>query len=224
MRNSTTHASTVRGIIFDLDGTLLDTLADIGDSVNAMLAEYNFPGHTMDDYRRFIGNGIRKLVMRALPVEGRSSEMVEACVHRTREIYWDNWNRKTRPYDGIIDLLDRLEEIGLPKAVLSNKLHDFTVRYVQSYFKNYHFAPVMGQSERFPVKPDPAAALDIAGQLDLPPATLLFVGDSTVDIRTATTAGMQPVGVAWGFKGARDLVENGCPTLVSHPREILDLI
>ena len=224
MTSSATSAGGVRGIIFDLDGTLLDTLADIGDSVNTMLAEYRFPGHTLDDYRRFIGNGIRMLVMRALPVAGRSSEMVDACVRRAREIYWDNWNRKTRPYNGIIDLLERLEEKGLPKAVLSNKPHDFTVRYVESYFKGYRFAPVMGQSERFPVKPDPAAALDIAGQLDLPPATLLFVGDSTVDIQTATAAGMQPVGVAWGFKGARDLTEHGCPTLVTHPMDIMNLL
>lgn len=220
----TMTATPIRGIIFDLDGTLLDTLADISDSVNAMLAEYNFPGHTMDDYRRFIGNGIRMLVMRALPIEGRASEMVEACVRRAREIYWDNWNRKTQPYAGIIELLDRLEANGLPKAVLSNKPHDFTVRYVDSYFEGYRFHPVMGQSERFPVKPDPASALAIAGQLDLPPASLLFVGDSTVDIQTATAAGMQPVGVAWGFKGARDLKDNGCPTIVSHPMEILKLI
>jgi phosphoglycolate phosphatase len=224
MTPSTLKTRPVLGIIFDLDGTLLDTLADIGDSVNAMLNEYHFPGHTKDDYRRFIGNGIRMLVMRALPVEGRSSEMVDACVRRAREIYWDNWNRKTRPYDGIFGLLDRLEAMGLPKAVLSNKPHDFTVRYVESYFDGYRFDPVMGQSERFPVKPDPAAALDIAGQLDLPPARLLFVGDSTVDIQTATAAGMQPVGVAWGFKGARDLMANGCPTLVAHPSEILSLL
>ena len=214
----------VRGIIFDLDGTLLDTLADIGDSVNTMLAEYGFDGHTLDDYRRFIGNGIRMLVMRALPVAGRSSEMVDQCVARAREVYWDNWNRKTRPYDGIIDLLDRIEAAGLPKAVLSNKPHDFTVRYVAHYFKDYYFDPVLGQSDRFPVKPDPASALDIAGRLDLSPTTILFVGDSTVDVQTALAAGMQPVGVGWGFKGARELKENGCPTLVKHPMEIMHLL
>ncbi|BBO84942.1 phosphoglycolate phosphatase [Desulfosarcina ovata subsp. sediminis] len=214
----------VRGIIFDLDGTLLNTLADIGDSINGMLAEYGFPGHTMDDYRRFIGNGIRMLVMRALPIEGRSSEIMEQCVRRARERYWDNWNRKTRPYDGINELIDALETKGLPKAVLSNKPHDFTVRYIDEYFKGRHFSVVLGQSERFPVKPDPASALEIARQLDLPPSTILFVGDSIVDVQTATAAGMRPVGVGWGFKGTGDLKVNGCPTIVEHPLDILGLI
>ncbi len=213
-----------RGIIFDLDGTLLNTLDDIGDSVNRMLAEYDFPQHTMDDYRRFIGNGIRMLVIRALPLEGRSDEMVAACVTRAREIYWDHWNRKTRIYDGIPPLLDALEQKGLPKAVLSNKLHDFTVRYVDAYLGRWTFQPVMGQNERFPAKPDPAAALAIARQLDLPPSSLMFVGDSTVDLQTATSAGMRPVGVSWGFKGTRELEARGCPNIVRHPLEILDLL
>ncbi|GAB6909309.1 Phosphoglycolate phosphatase [Desulfosarcina cetonica] len=211
----------IRGIIFDLDGTLLDTLADIATSVNRMLAEFGFPGHTLDDYRRFIGNGIKMLVLRALPIEGRSQEFIERCVQRAREIYWDNWNRKTRPYPGILDLIERLEKMGLPKAVLSNKPHDFTVRYVAHYFDRWHFGVVMGQSERFPVKPDPASALEIARQLDLPPAKMLFVGDSIVDVQTAEAAGMQAVGVSWGFKGAGDLKTKGCANIVYHPLEIL---
>jgi phosphoglycolate phosphatase len=218
------HTSGFRAIIFDLDGTLLDTLADIGDSVNRMLAEYGFPGHTRDDYTRFIGNGIKMLVTRALPVDGRSGELVEACVQRAREIYWQNWNHKTRPYDGIIELLDRLKTMGLPLAVLSNKPHDFTVRYVDAYFDRQAFKVVMGQNDHFPVKPDPASALDIARQIDLPPSSFLFVGDSAVDMQTATAAGMFSVGVAWGFRGAKELRENGCRALVTHPLEILPLV
>jgi phosphoglycolate phosphatase len=213
-----------RAIIFDLDGTLLDTLADIGDSVNLMLAEYGFPGHTTDDYRRFIGNGIRMLVTRALPIEGRSEELVAACVRRAREIYWENWNRKTQPYDGITDLLDRLKARGLPLAVLSNKPHDFTVRYVKAYFDRWDFKVVMGQNDHFPVKPDPASALDIARQMGLSPQSYLFVGDSAVDVKTADAAGMHAVGVAWGFKGPQELRESGCRTLVDHPLEILPLL
>lgn len=213
-----------RAIIFDLDGTLLDTLEDIGDSVNRMLAEYGFPGHTRDDYTRFIGNGIKMLVTRALPVDGRSGELVDACVRRAREIYWQNWNHKTRPYDGIIELLDRLKTMGLPLAVLSNKPHDFTVRYVDAYFDRQAFKVVMGQNDHFPVKPDPASALDIARQINLPPSSFLFVGDSAVDMQTATAAGMFSVGVAWGFRGAKELRENGCRALVTHPLEILPLV
>ncbi len=203
---------------------MLDTLADIGDSVNRMLAEYGFPGHTMDDYRRFIGNGIRMLVIRALPVEGRSGEMIDACVRRAREIYWENWNRTTRPYDGITDLLDHLKTKGLPLAVLSNKPHDFTVRYVEAYFERSIFKVVMGQNDRFPVKPDPASALAIAGRIGLPPSAFIFVGDSAVDMQTAAAAGMHAVGAAWGFRGPKELVDNGCLTLVDHPRQIMALL
>ena len=214
----------VQAVIFDLDGTLLDTLADIGDSVNMMLAEYGFDGHTMDDYRRFIGNGIHMLVTRALPLAGRSDVMVRQCVTRAREIYWDNWNRKTRPYDGINDLLGELKTIGLPLAVLSNKPHDFTVRYVEAYFKRSDFAIVMGQSDDFPVKPDPASAIYIARQIGLPPSTFLFVGDSAIDMQTAAAAGMTAVGAGWGFRGPKELTENGCQALVRHPKEILHLV
>lgn len=213
-----------QAIIFDLDGTLLDTLADIGDSVNLMLAEYGFPGYTTDDYRRFIGNGIRVLVTRALPVEGRSEEMVDACVRRARELYWENWNRKTRPYAGITELLDHLKKRGLPLAVLSNKPHDFTVRYVDAYFDKWDFKVVMGQNDHFAVKPDPASALDIARRMRLSPESFLFVGDSAVDMKTAAAAGMYAVGVAWGFRGPKELRENGCRTLVDHPLEILPLL
>lgn len=216
--------TTIRAIIFDLDGTLLNTLADIGDSVNRMLVEYGFGEHTLDDYRRFIGNGFKMLVTRALPIAGRSEEMVEACVHRAREIYWDNWNQKTRPYDGIFELLDALEDKAIVKAVLSNKAHDFTVRYVKTYFDRWTFTAVMGQTDRFPPKPDPASALAIARQIDLPPSTFLFIGDSAVDMQTARGAGMHAVGAGWGFPGPRELAKNGCESLVNHPSEILALV
>lgn len=219
-----TPSQPARAVIFDLDGTLLDTLDDIGDSVNQMLAEYGFDGHTPDDYRRFIGNGIGMLVTRALPIAGRSEEMIEACVRRAREIYWQNWNRKTRPYAGVTDLLDALEERSIPKAVLSNKPHDFTVRYVKAYFDRWRFEAVLGLNDRFPAKPDPTSALDLARQLDVPPGRFLFVGDSAVDMQTALAAGMHAVGAGWGFRGPRELSANGCRTLVHHPREILPLV
>lgn len=224
MKNDNIPDRGFQAIVFDLDGTLLDTLADIGDSVNRMLAEYGFGGHTMDDYRRFIGNGIQLLVTRALPLAGRSDVMVSKCVRRAREIYWENWNRKTRPYEGITDLLEKLKQKGVPLAVLSNKPHDFTVRYVEAYFGHQAFELVMGQSDDFPVKPDPASALYIARQIGLPPSAFLFVGDSAVDMQTAAAAGMHSVGVAWGFRGPKELENNGCRTLIRRPLEILNLL
>lgn len=223
MSNNDRHSNGFQAIIFDLDGTLLDTLADIGDSVNQMLAEYGFSGHTMDDYRRFIGNGIQMLVTRALPPAGRSDVMVDACVKRAREIYWENWNRKTHPYDGIPELLDNLKVKGLPLAVLSNKPHDFTVRYVKAYFNRQDFEAVLGQSDDFPVKPDPASTLYIARQIKLPTSAFLFVGDSAVDMQTAAAAGMHSVGAGWGFRGPKELKDNGCRTLATHPLQILRL-
>lgn len=211
-------------IIFDLDGTLLDTLADISDSVNQMLTESGLPGHTLDDYRRFIGNGIKMLVRRALPDAQRSPAMIEASVRRAREIYWKNWNVKTRPYDGIVELLDELKSRQTPLAVLSNKPHDFTVRYVEAYFGHEAFQVVMGHGDRFPVKPDPASALEIARLMEMTPAAFLFVGDSAADVQAAAAAGMHSVGAGWGFRGPKELEENGCRTLVQHPLEILPLV
>lgn len=211
-------------IIFDLDGTLLDTLADIGDSVNQMLAESGLPGHTPDDYRRFIGNGIKMLVTRALPETQRSEATIASCVRRAREIYWENWNVKTRPYDGIVELLEGLKRRQVPLAVLSNKPHDFTVRYVDAYFGHRAFQVVMGHSGRFPVKPDPSSALEIARLMAVPPPGFLFVGDSAADVQAAVAAGMHSVGAGWGFRGPKELEENGCRTLVQHPLEILPLV
>ncbi len=213
-----------QAIIFDLDGTLLDTLADIGDSVNGMLAERGYPDHGLDDYRRFIGNGIHTLVTRALPPAARSEGEVHTCVQRAREIYWENWNRKTRPYAGIEALLDQLKTTTIFLAVLSNKPHEFTRRYVDAYFPDVPFAVVMGKSDAYPAKPDPASALAVAAQSGLPPAKFLFVGDSAVDMQTAHAAGMHAVGVAWGFRGAHELEASGCGTLVHQPMDIIPLL
>ena len=204
-----------RAIIFDLDGTLLNTLDDIADSVNQMLGDKGLPMHTVDAYRFFIGNGWRMLVTRALPENKRSDERIDACVVRSRKIYHENWNCKTRAYAGIADLMDRLQERGIPLAVLSNKPHDFALRYAHAYLGQWKFEAILGYSDRFPPKPDPTAALEIAERVGVPPAHFLFVGDSAVDMRTAHAAGMHAVGAAWGFRGAAELQENGCRTLGS---------
>lgn len=213
-----------QAVIFDLDGTLLDTLDDIADSMNRMLEEKGFPVHTVDAYRFFIGNGWRMLVTRALPEKQRSDERIDACAVRSREIYHENWNCKTRVYAGISDLMERLQERGIPKAVLSNKPHDFALRYADAYLGQWKFKAILGYSDRFPPKPDPTAALEIAERIGIPPANFLFVGDSAVDMRTANAAGMHAVGVAWGFRGARELQDSGCRTLIHHPLEILPLL
>ena len=213
-----------RAIIFDLDGTLLDTLDDIADSVNRMLNEEGLPTHTVDAYRFFIGDGWRMLVSRALPEDQRSDERIEFCSARSREIYHENWNRKTRAYAGIADLMEGLQEKGIPRAVLSNKPHDFALRYAEAYLGRWKFEAILGYSDRFPPKPDPTAALEIAARIGVAPANFLFVGDSAVDMQTAHAAGMHAVGAAWGFRGAEELKSSGCHTLVHHPLEIFPLL
>ncbi|MDL2269676.1 HAD family hydrolase [Desulfosarcina sp. OttesenSCG-928-A07] len=220
-----TSLSPIQGLIFDLDGTLLDTLADIAHSVNTMLAEYGFPLHPMDDYRWFIGEGLRMIVIRALPEETRKKpDLVEKCVDRARECYQNHWNQETRLYDGIATLLDAIDKTPLFKAILSNKPHDLTLRCVAHYLGRWHFDGVMGKTDQFPVKPNPASALEIARQLGLLPDAIIFVGDSMTDINTARAAGMAPVGVTWGFKGEKPLFDGGCPILVRQAPELLDIL
>lgn len=224
MKTMSTQSDQFQAIIFDLDGTLLDTLADIAESVNRTLAEYRFPSHPIDAYKYFIGNGWKMLVTRALPETHRSEQLIAECVTRSRKIYQDNWNRQTRLYEGIPDLLDKLSERRFPLAVLSNKPHDFMLKCVQWYLKKWEFNVLIGQSDKFPLKPDPASALEVAGQIGLPPSAFLFIGDSAEDIKTAEAAGMHSVGAAWGFRGPKELEEAGCRALVQHPLDILSLL
>jgi len=219
-----TKSDHFQAIIFDLDGTLLNTLADIAESVNRTLAEYDFPEHPVDAYKFFIGNGWKMLVTRALPEARRSEQLIAECVTKSRKIYQDNWSRQTRLYEGIPDLLDKLSERRFPLAVLSNKPHDFMLKCVDWYLNKWEFKALMGQSDKFPLKPDPTCALHVAGQIGLPPSAILFIGDSAVDIQTAEAAGMHPAGVTWGFRGPKELEEAGCRVLVDHPQDILSLL
>jgi phosphoglycolate phosphatase len=224
MSASSTKTDHFQAIIFDLDGTLLNTLDDIAESVNRTLAEYRLPLHESKAYGFFIGNGWKTLVTRALPEAHRSQQLIDECVARSRRIYRDNWNRQTRLYDGIAELLDELTKKQIPLAVLSNKPHDFMLRCVDFYLKKWRFEVLMGQSDSFPLKPDPASALEAARQIGLPTSAFLFIGDSAVDIKTADAAGMHSVGAVWGFRGVKELEENGCRTLVQHPLDILSLL
>ena len=215
---------TYKAIIFDLDGTLIDTLEDIGNAVNRVLTERAFPPHPMDAYRYFVGDGSAMLVRRALPVRARVEETITECFEAFLEEYGKTWKEKTRPYDGIPELLDALTEKRLKLAVLSNKPHELTKRCVSELLANWRFDAVLGQRDQVPKKPDPAGALEVAERLHVPPKQFLFIGDSAVDIKTAIGAAMFPVGVLWGFRPAEELKENGAQALVSRPQEVLNLL
>jgi phosphoglycolate phosphatase len=213
-----------RATIFDLDGTLLDTLDDIANAANHVLAVRGFPTHPIPDYRAFIGDGVVKLLSRVLPEEHRDEATVQACVRAYVREYERTWNVQTKPYAGVPEMLDGLVGRGLKLAVLSNKPDHFTQQCVRELLAKWAFDAVLGASDEFPRKPAPASAIETARRLGVPPAECLYVGDSGVDMQTARAAHMCPVGVLWGFRGKEELLRDGAQVLVEDPGEILELL
>lgn len=213
-----------RAVIFDLDGTLLNTLEDIGDSMNRVLEARGLPQYDIDEYRYLVGSGIRMLVYRVLPEEERSDELVQECVNEFREIYDKNWNVKTRPYEGVPEMLDEIMKTRLKVSILSNKPDDFTKKCVDEFLPAWKFKNVVGLNAGIPPKPDPTGALEIAERLRIKPVNFLYIGDTSIDMQTAGSAGMFPAGVLWGFRSADELLEHGAKALVRHPMEILNLL
>lgn len=211
-------------VVFDLDGTLLNTLADIAHASNLALADLGMPTHGLNDYRRFIGEGISTLFQRALGSESANEPLVEQCVLRFREHYARAWNVNTQPYEGVAELLDRLVERETPLGLLSNKPHEFTRKCVDFYLGRWPFGVVLGQREGVPRKPDPTAALEIARTLGATAERCVYVGDTATDMQTAKRSGMYPVGVAWGFRPTSELWEHGAAVVIERPIQLLDVL
>ena len=215
---------TYRALIADLDGTLLDTLQDLADSVNAALARLGLPGHDLDSYKYFVGDGRRMMALRALPEDRRDEETLSQLCLYINEEYQFGWTAKTRPYDGIPELLDALTARAIRLAVLSNKPHEYTSPMVADLLSRWSFDVVAGESPDFPKKPDPTGARRILSLMDIKSEECLYIGDSGVDMQTATAAGLYPVGVLWGFRTAEELLDNGAKVLVEKPADILALL
>ena len=213
-----------KAVIFDLDGTLLDTLEDIADSVNRVLRAKGFPIHKLDAFRFFVGDGSRMLVKRALPENERSDESVAYCLSAFKKVYANAWDVKTEPYAGIPELLNHLGQTNVRMAVCSNKPHAFSVLCVEKLLNQWRFDPIVGQSSRYPKKPAPDSALAIAHDMGVAPAEIVFIGDSGVDMQTAVAAGMLPVGAAWGFRPEKELRENGCMYVACNPMDVIKII
>jgi phosphoglycolate phosphatase len=211
-------------VLFDLDGTLLDTLADIAQAANEVLGRSGLPGHPPEAYRRFIGDGVAMLFRRALPPDRVEAGLVERCVATFDDTYGRCWDARTRPYDGIPELLDALAGRGLALAVLSNKPDDFTRRCAEAYLGRWPLRAILGQRPGVPRKPDPAGALEVADRLGIPAGRFLYVGDTSVDMETARRAGMHPVGVSWGFRPAEELWASGAGAVIDHPAELLEVL
>jgi phosphoglycolate phosphatase len=215
--------ATCEGVIFDLDGTLLDSLDDLADSMNAVLQGHGLPTHPVEAYRFFVGDGIARLVERALPEQRREPEFLKTCVEQMKARYDAGWAAKTRPYPGIEELLGALSLRTVPCAILSNKPDAFTQVMVKTLLKPWRFAVVRGELEGVPRKPDPRGALLVCEQLGIEPQRVAFVGDSGVDMQTAVAAGLLAVGVTWGFRPVAELKEQGAQKICAQPRDLLPL-
>jgi phosphoglycolate phosphatase len=217
-------ATPAAAVIFDLDGTLIDSLADIAESTNAALAEGGYPIHSLETYKRFVGDGMPALVRRALPAESRDPATIDALVESVRRIYRSRWDRSTRPYAGIAELLDALVKRRLSLAVLSNKPQESTELAVARLLSRWRFAAVVGARPDLPLKPDPAGATLIARELGLEPSRIAYLGDTDTDMRTARAAGMYAVGAGWGFRPASELHTTGARLVIEHPIELLAIL
>ena len=211
-----------KGIIFDLDGTLLNTIDDLADAGNQALSELGYLTHKTNEYKMLVGNGIPKLIERMLP-KGSSEEEQKRAFFIFSKYYEMNKENKTRPYDGMQDLIQKMHEAGIKTAVATNKSHEYSCELVEKFFgKNIDI--VVGQREGIPCKPDTAVIEVIFRHFMLPKSEIIYVGDSGVDMQTAENAGLISCGVLWGFRSREELVENGAVHLADNPASLLRII
>ncbi|WP_407311102.1 HAD family hydrolase [Desulfosporosinus sp. SB140] len=213
-----------KAVIFDLDGTLVNSLEDIADSMNQVLFALGFESHSLQAYKYFIGNGIRNLVREALPEGSREETLISECFDLMMKEYRERCLDKTRPYQGIPELLDELIQRRIKLTVLSNKIDELTKKVVLTLLPSWSFEAVMGPSPNLPRKPNPAGALLISQKLGLLESDILYLGDSGVDMKTATAANMYAVGALWGYRTKEELILNGAKSLINHPSELLNLL
>ena len=213
-----------KGIIFDLDGTLLDTIEDIADSMNRVLSEHNLPTHDTEAYRLFVGSGIKNLVKEALPESHRNEETIQSFFETMYYLYKENCVNKTKPYNGIIDLLNELAKREIKMAILSNKADEMTQQTAGTLLPAEYFSEIAGLTDDAPPKPNPQKALQMSKEMGIAPKDIIYVGDTDVDMQTASNAGMYAVGVLWGFRGEAELLANGAQKILRNPSELVNLL
>lgn len=212
------------GVIFDLDGTLIDSKEDLADATNRVLKEEGFEGWPVEQYKIFLGKGIRNLVLNALPEENRDPETVERCRSKIMDDYGKHYWVKTCLYPGIGEMLDELSAKGLKLNVLSNKPHEITCKIMAEMFARWNFCCVFGAEEGSPMKPDPQAVFRICRISGVSPSSMLYVGDSDVDMQTAENAGIKAIGVSWGFRYREELIRAGAWKIADKAEEIVRIV
>jgi phosphoglycolate phosphatase len=210
--------------LFDLDGTLLDTIEDIAEAVNQVLAHNHFPVHSVADYKQMVGLGLEQLIFDVLPAYARDEATLKRLLADAGDAYAARWRNHTRPFPGVVALLQALKARGLKTAVLSNKPHRFTQQCVDTLLPGGVLDVVMGAQAHLPKKPAPDGALKISEQLGVLPERVLYVGDSGTDMQTAKAAGMFAVGVTWGFRAVEELKAQGADAIIHKPEELLSLL
>lgn len=209
-----------KAVIFDLDGTLLNTLDDLADSTNYALSRFGYPTRTIDEVRQFVGNGVAKLIERAIP-EGKNNPNFEKCLAIFKENYAQNMYNKTAPYNGIIEMLSNLKSKGIKIAVVSNKFDLAVKELCKKYFEEFiDFAAGENEAQGIKKKPAPDTVISVLNEFNFAPEDAVYVGDSDVDIMTAKNSKMPCISVTWGFRDEKFLLENGATILINAPSEI----
>lgn len=211
-------------VIFDLDGTLINSIEDLGHAANYALSKNGFPTHSLASYPFFVGNGVRNLIRKALPEENRNDATIDSLLKDFKEYYDEHNVDATKPYDGIMDLLVRLQDEGVKLAVASNKYQRATEKIVSHLFPDINFVSVQGQQDGMNVKPDPSIVFNILSVALVPKASVLYVGDSGVDMETARRACVDSVGVTWGFRSEKELNEYHADQIVHRASDIFDIV
>lgn len=207
-------------IIFDLDGTLLDSVEDLANSVNHALQIFNYPTHPTTSYKHFVGNGVNKLLERALPVNCRTNDHISMIKHEFLKHYNIHSEDSTKPYDGIVNLLNELQSQNFKIAIASNKYHDGTIKLSKKFFPTIQFENILGQREGIPTKPSPDILFEIIDKAKLSKNEVLYVGDSGVDAATALNAGIDFVGVLWGFRSQSELEQAGASSFAYNTQDL----
>ena len=209
-----------KAVIFDLDGTLLNTLDDLADSTNYALSKFGYPTRTIDEVRQFVGNGVAKLIERAIP-EGKNNPNFEKCLAIFKENYAQNMYNKTAPYNGIIEMLSNLKSKGIKIAVVSNKFDLAVKELCKKYFEGFiDFAAGENEAQGIRKKPAPDTVISVLNEFNFASEDAVYVGDSDVDIMTAKNSQMPCISVTWGFRDEKFLLENGATILINAPSEI----